>query len=161
MSNSGLYIGIPNGVMFCVDEPLRQGIFKGRLYHGYAADGIDVISFEEVIHVMGRLFDDLQFPRASLRERSFLKETEVEYGPARRKERLMSDKEMLTKHGDIGTFIVRVQQRQNSTWQGRITWVEEDKTVRFRSLLEMIKLIESGVNAEHPELEHDQEPAWD
>ena len=59
----------------------------------------------------------------------------------------MSDEALLTKHGDIGTFIVRVQHRQNSSWQGRITWMEEDRTIQFRSVWEMIKLIESAVDS--------------
>ena len=58
----------------------------------------------------------------------------------------MSDDQLLQKHGDIGTFIIRVQHRQNSSWQGRITWMEEDKTVQFRSIWEMIKLIENAVD---------------
>ena len=58
----------------------------------------------------------------------------------------MSDETLLSKHGDIGTFIVRVQHRQNSSWQGRITWMEEDRTIQFRSVWEMIKLIESAVD---------------
>ena len=58
----------------------------------------------------------------------------------------MSDEVLLSKHGDIGTFIVRVQHRQNSSWQGRITWMEEDRTIQFRSVWEMIKLIESAVD---------------
>ena len=58
----------------------------------------------------------------------------------------MSDDALLSKHGDIGTFIVRVQHRQNTSWQGRITWMEEDKTIYFRSVWEMIKLIESAVD---------------
>ena len=57
----------------------------------------------------------------------------------------MSDKDLLEKHGDLGTFIVRVQQRQNSTWQGRITWMDEDKSVNFRSIWEMVHLIEEAV----------------
>ena len=58
----------------------------------------------------------------------------------------MKDKALLSKHGDIGTFIVRVQHRQNSSWQGRVTWMEQDRTIQFRSVWEMIKLIESAVD---------------
>ena len=71
----------------------------------------------------------------------------------------MSDDALLSKHGDIGTFIVRVQHRQNSSWQGRITWMEEDKTVQFRSVWEMIKLIESAVDLVS-EPENAPEEAW-
>lgn len=41
-----------------------------------------------------------------------------------------------------GTFIVKIINKQNSTWQGSITWVEEQKTQNFRSALELIKMID-------------------
>ncbi len=47
------------------------------------------------------------------------------------------------------TFIVKIINNQNSTWQGSITWVEEQKTQNFRSALEMIKMIDGvldGIN---------------
>lgn len=58
----------------------------------------------------------------------------------------MSDDELLKKHGDIGTFIIRVQHRQHSSWQGMVTWVEENRTVSFRSALELIKMIDGAVS---------------
>ena len=58
----------------------------------------------------------------------------------------MSDDELLSKRGDLGTFILRVQHRQNSTWQGRITWVNENKTLQFRSVWELTKLIEEALD---------------
>ena len=60
--------------------------------------------------------------------------------------KIMSDEELLRKHGDLGTFIIRVQHRQNSSWQGRITWMDKDKTIYFRSVWEMIKLIASALD---------------
>ncbi|MBE5893900.1 MAG: hypothetical protein E7286_11105 [Lachnospiraceae bacterium] len=50
---------------------------------------------------------------------------------------------MNNKNGDKGTFLVRIQYRQNASWQGHVTWVEENKTVPFRSALELLKLIDS------------------
>ena len=58
----------------------------------------------------------------------------------------MNDDELLSKHGDLGTFILRVQHRQNSTWQGRITWVNENTTLQFRSVWELTKLIEEALD---------------
>ena len=52
---------------------------------------------------------------------------------------------MLKKSGDRGTFIVRVEQRQHSSWQGRVTWVEKNETVVFRSALELIKLMDEAL----------------
>ncbi len=73
----------------------------------------------------------------------------------------MSDEELLNKHGDLGTFIIRVQHRQNSSWQGRITWMDEDKTVYFRSMWEMLKLIDSAVGTAGDLGEKmNEEPSW-
>ena len=72
----------------------------------------------------------------------------------------MSDEQLLQKHGDIGTFIVRVQHRQNSSWQGRITWMEEDKTIQFRSVWEMVKLIENAMDTVSTS-EEGEEPSWE
>ena len=41
-----------------------------------------------------------------------------------------------------GTFIVKILNKKNSTWQGSITWVEKQKKQNFRSALEMIKMID-------------------
>ena len=71
----------------------------------------------------------------------------------------MNDEELLSRHGDLGTFIIRVQHRQNSSWQGRITWMDEDKTVYFRSMWEMLKLIDSAVGTGGQD-ESLEEPSW-
>ena len=175
MSNE-LYIGMPNGVVLCADKGLDHDTFRGRMYHKYSKEAIPISSFWELVREMENLFNDIQFPRAGIRDRSFTKEPHPAESNSQskgsaprasgneRKEReiVMSDKDLLQMHGDYGTFIIRVQQRQGGTWQGRITWADRNKTVRFRSILEMIKLIEDGIIAEHPELlEEEDTPHWD
>ncbi len=66
--------------------------------------------------------------------------------------------ELLKKHGELGNFLVKVQHRQNGTWQGKLTWLEEGKTVSFRSVWEMIKLMENALGEDEPE---DEIPDWD
>lgn len=51
------------------------------------------------------------------------------------------------------SFIVNVSHQQNSTWQGTVTWVEENKTQSFRSALELIRLIDST-------MENDTNISW-
>lgn len=72
----------------------------------------------------------------------------------------MNDEELLNMHGDLGTFIIRVQHRQNSSWQGRITWMDQDKTVYFRSMWEMLKLIDSAVGTAGGQRESQEAPSW-
>lgn len=43
------------------------------------------------------------------------------------------------------SFVVRVQYRYNATWQGTLQWLEGNQTMRFRSTLEMIRLMEDVI----------------
>ncbi len=54
-------------------------------------------------------------------------------------------------HGDLGTFVIRIQHLQNGTCQGRISWLDEDKTLNFRSMWEMMKLIDEAMQSQVPE----------
>jgi len=42
------------------------------------------------------------------------------------------------------TFLIRIQFRQNATWQGRVEWLEGKKSRPFRSLLEMSQLMQEA-----------------
>ncbi|MGI6193011.1 MAG: hypothetical protein ACOYI3_05565 [Christensenellales bacterium] len=52
------------------------------------------------------------------------------------------------KNGEKGTFVVRVLFRQNATWQGTVTWIEGNKTQHFRSMLELIHLLEDALGTD-------------
>lgn len=43
------------------------------------------------------------------------------------------------------TFIVRIEHCQNKSWQGKVTWAEGNKTERFRSALELMRLMDEAV----------------
>ena len=47
--------------------------------------------------------------------------------------------------GEKATFVVHVQFRQNATWQGTIQWIESKKTQKFRSTLELIRLMDEAL----------------
>lgn len=53
---------------------------------------------------------------------------------------------MSERQQNTGTFIVKVLDRQNATWQGSVTWVEERKEQHFRSALELLKLIDGALD---------------
>ena len=71
----------------------------------------------------------------------------------------MIDESLLTQHGELGTFTIRVQQRQNSSLQGKITWMEQHETRAFRSIWEMVKLMDSAIDAVSP-TDASQEVTW-
>ena len=41
--------------------------------------------------------------------------------------------------------MVRIISQENSTWQGQVTWLDGEQTESFRSMLELIKLMDEAV----------------
>ncbi len=138
-----LYIGAPNGIMLCVDGVNSRGC-QGCFWHAYSEEPTRFESFGEMLFQMERFFDRLDFPRRGNSVRNF---TDIPAGRAgdREAQKVMTDQKLLEHRGDQETFIVRVQHRQNNTWQGRITWAEQNKTLTFRSIWEMIHLMENAL----------------
>lgn len=50
---------------------------------------------------------------------------------------------MKQQTGERETFVVRIMNTQNATWQGTVTWTDGKRTESFRSALELIRLIDS------------------
>ena len=63
--------------------------------------------------------------------------------------------QMQGENGRQATFVISIRYRQNSTWQGKIQWIEEKKEQSFRSTLEMIKLMDEAlsVSQDNPEFD--------
>lgn len=47
--------------------------------------------------------------------------------------------------GRKATFALHILFRQNASWQGTLVWLEEKKTMSFRSVLELITLLNSAL----------------
>ena len=158
MKKTQWYIGAPNGVVLCINRNM-EGELGGEFYHSYSEEPVPFQGIGQMTLRMEKLYDWLRLPYPGTNSRSFGHVPQPD-GRNHERKRIMSDEILLTKHGDIATFIVRVQHRQNSSWQGRITWMEEDRTVQFRSVWEMIKLIESAVDEVAAPEEIESEANW-
>ena len=44
--------------------------------------------------------------------------------------------------------MVRIQFRQNASWQGTVQWLEGKKTLPFRSMLELVHLLREATEME-------------
>ena len=42
------------------------------------------------------------------------------------------------------TFVIKARSKQDATWNGQLFWAEKNETKPFRSVLELIKLIDSA-----------------
>ena len=56
--------------------------------------------------------------------------------------------------GAVATFYLRVLFRQNASWQGTVRWAETKQEVPFRSVLELLLMMDSTIPKE--ELLHGQ-----
>lgn len=143
MDRSQCYIGAPNGVVLCVDK-IGKCRIDGRVYHAYSNEATNITNMSQLLFELESFYDSICFPFPSVNERSFQdKKPAARFGKG--KVKVMSDEDLLSKHGYLGTFIIRVQHRQHSSWQGRITWMDKNKTLYFRSVWEMVKLIASAL----------------
>lgn len=146
MNKAGWGMHSPNLICVCVDT--RTGDeYEGRLWHQYEDRPISYLGMMDLIRKMDALYDEWNFPQSSTRSRSFIPPED----PVRKISRKGAQREMdagriQEKHGDIGTFLVHVKYRQNSTWQGEVMWAEKRKRQYFRSALELIKLMDSALD---------------
>lgn len=158
MEKSQCYVGTPNGVILCIDR-MKGEKARGRFYHSYSKEATEFCSLDELPFLMEKLYDFLRFPLATTGRRTFEEGRRQSVLPGERT-KIMRDEELLSRHGDLGTFIIRVQHRQNSSWQGRITWMEKNKTVYFRSVWEMIKLVAGALDTVSDQEGAADEPRW-
>ena len=100
---------------------------------------------KQYIKAAEELFNALGFPFMGTDDRDIYGKT-YSYYRKERMARVLRDDELLEKHGNMGTFVIRVQHRQHSSWQGRVTYLEENKSVYFRSALELIKIIDGALD---------------
>ena len=56
-----------------------------------------------------------------------------------------------TLRNEKGTFIIKIQRRENGTWQGEVVWVERKETRFFRSALELLKMIDNAMDVQETE----------
>ncbi len=135
----------PNLAVVCISS---RHPARGEIWHRYSRTPVEFHSAYGLIERLEQLCDEIGYPTASMNLRSFGENKLIPRKNFREAERVMSFSELTEKSGEQGTFMIHVQYRQNATWQGQITWVENKKTVHFRSALELLKLIDSALSAE-------------
>lgn len=131
--------------VFCLDS-MDDYDYKGRLYIGTEKAGFAVSGIGDMVKVLEYVFDYCNFPQASHENRRFFG---VSRNNDEKRKAYMEERKIDSQsepQGDKATFIVQVQFRQNATWQGTVQWVEKGVTQRFRSELELMKLMNEAAD---------------
>jgi len=129
------------------DGDLQGTVFHPGQNHAWRFGGLI-----QLIQRCEHLYNTLQYPRSAYRLRSMKNNDDHRSEMAAMKNDTIAFNE---KDKGMPTFIVKVQYRQNASWQGSVQWVEAGKTMNFRSTLELLKLMDEAVN------EGDNELSWD
>lgn len=182
-----LILHSPNIVNLCIDS-YDEEKQCGRLYHQYTDHTVIFSSLIEALDRMERLYDEIQFPHAATRLRSFsenegsgswwngssaIPEGAAAQGKRKEAEEMTAPQkkcpgekaipgrrwaagksagtvetfdQVIGHRGESATFIIRVQYRQYSSWQGEVTWMDGRRRLPFRSVLELARLIDGAIN---------------
>ena len=120
----------------CIDN-YENCVMSGRLYNPYLPEGDSFHSTMEFLKKMEFMLDEMKFPQSFRANRVFcqLPEPKVTTPP-------MGS----PPSGAHGTFHLKVLFRQNASWQGSVTWVEGHREESFRSVLELLFLMDSAAS---------------
>lgn len=125
--------------LVCVDA-CQSGVLSGRFYNRFLSEGKSFRCLTEFLQAMEHMLDTLDFPRAYTQCRSFKPAVPA---PDRAAEESRIG-------GMEATFAVRIQFRQNSSWQGSVKWLEGEQELQFRSALELVCMISSVLECRIP-----------
>lgn len=146
MNTPNLELHGPN--IICVGIDKKDGYdYEGKIWHQYSDNYLTYKGTMELVQKMDGLYDIWDFPQRSTDCRSFIKkEKAAQTADKRRAGQKMEEHRIRGKQGDLGTFIVQVKYRQNSTWQGEVIWAEGKEKRNFRSALELLKMIDGVID---------------
>lgn len=135
----------------CIDRH-EGGTLSGRLRGDWHSGEAAFRDMNEAALVLEQACEDDKSPFPSVRRRHFL-EGDDDGRTAENRTRnqrkggvsFMSEVKQGSMRGELGSFLIRVQHRQNGSWQGNVTWMEANKTVDFRSVWELVQLVDEAV----------------
>lgn len=119
----------------CVDS-YDDKIMQGRIFNPYLEGQIDFSGTMSFILYMEELLEEMSFPQAYEIKRSF----------GQYKTYIYQMGQVLTNYkGEKATFEIKILFRQNASWQGTVVWIEQEKEESFRSVLELLMLMNSAL----------------
>jgi len=121
----------------CIDS-YESGVLRGRFYNPYLSGGKTFSSMTQFLLEMEKALDAMDFPKAFTATRTFAPTPDISSG--------LPDVEYHS--GTEATFVIRVLFRQNASWQGSVTWLEGQQEQSFRSVLELILLMDNALGYE-------------
>ncbi len=116
--------------------------FCAKLYNPFYKECIQINSFQQLIKELDALMNEIGCPMSGMEKRSFVKSS-------RENERAMFiPNKTQAPSGKVATFAMKIQYRNNASWQGIVKWLEGEAEEYFRSVLEFFWLLDSAMTAQ-------------
>lgn len=125
--------------LVCIDDYTNK-IMRGRIYNPHLPNGVEFAGVMDLLLQMEKMFEDLKCPQAFSSLRTFRPGNGERIAPAE------ASKDI--REGAVATFSLRILFRQNSSWQGSVMWHEGKTEEPFRSVLELLMLMDSALAIE-------------
>lgn len=119
----------------CIDS-YENGVLTGRIYNSRLGEAGSFQSMVEFLNRMEQLLAIEDSPQHFNRVRSF--QPVISQLPD-------SSAITMPRVGKLATLELHILFRQNSSWQGSILWTEGKQEQHFRSVLELIFLMDSAL----------------
>lgn len=130
-----VYDNVFRTTVICVDK-YENRILSGRLYNSYYKTGINFGSTMELLRSLEGMLEEMNCPQSFSSKRLFR--------PIGEKTVFEASTETENK-GKLATFSLRILFRQNASWQGSVVWSEGKQEESYRSVLELLLLIDSAL----------------
>lgn len=118
----------------CIDS-YEDGIFRGRFY-GPGGEEQQFHSLSRFLVMMEEMLERKGEPQSDTSRRSFSAFLQPTAGGAAQGN---------IRRGKLATFELQILFRQHTSWQGMVRWKEQHQEQRFRSVLELILLMDSAL----------------
>ena len=126
----------------CVDE-LGEGGIRGRVVSRRLTEPMPFSDVGHLLLQLEEVFDRHNFPQAFERRRTFgARQEESSLPLAQTLEQGMDPEEVARAAGQVTTFDLYVITRRNTTWQGFVDWLDGSPRSHYKSVLELLKLID-------------------
>lgn len=128
--------------LFIAIDEVDGSRVSGKISSAFDNCAMSFDNLWEMVTWADKLFDQHDFPQVSHSYRSFFAEEEL---AAAVSQRPFCDLNVNMQTGKLATFIVHVQFRQNCTWQGAVQWIERKSAQRFRSVWELLRMMDEAL----------------
>ncbi len=119
--------------LICVDS-YDDGVLRGRFYDS-EYNCIPFKSLSQFLISMESYLNERQIPQSYTEPRTFTARHTSE----------QEQSENWIRRGELANFDIRILFRQNTSWQGSLHWREQDMDQSFRSVLELVMLMDSAL----------------